>query len=81
MTVAQLYYGAYKNHWGELRVAQLENQIRNYVVLPYDYLICREWAQIRHECELQGSSMEHGDIWIAACARYHDCAVATLPPG
>lgn len=46
MSVAQLYYGAYKAGWGLERITQLENQIKNYVVLPYDYLICQEWAQI-----------------------------------
>ena len=37
MTVAELYYGAYKARWGTNRIVQLENHLRNYVVVPYDY--------------------------------------------
>lgn len=77
MTVAQLYYGAYKNDWGPNRIARLENQIKNYVILPYDYLVCQQWARIRRECELKGYTIEASDAWIAACALRHDCALAT----
>jgi len=77
VTVGQLYYGAYKDGWGETRITRLENQIKNYVVLPWDYLICQQWARIRSECEIKGHSMEDSDIWIAACARHYDCALAT----
>jgi len=77
MTVGQLYYGAYKDRWGESKIARLENEMRNYVVLPYDHLLCREWAQIRAECSFKGLSIEQSDAWIAACARYYGCAIAT----
>jgi len=77
VTVAQLYYGAYKANWGVSRIAQLENHIKNYVILPYDYLICRKWAQIRSHCETKGYRIESSDAWIAACTLHHDCALAT----
>ena len=77
MTVAELYYGAYKDGWGANRITQLENTIKNYVVLPYDYLVCQDWANIRRQREVKGLSMSHADIWIAACALRHDCALAT----
>jgi predicted nucleic acid-binding protein len=77
MTVAQLYYGAYKANWGQSRITHLENQLKNYVILPYDYLVCQYWAQVRKECESHGHSIEHADNWIAACALRYDCALAT----
>ncbi len=77
MTVGQLYYGAYKANWGEARMIRLENQIKNYVVLPWDYSVCKEYASIRSEIETKRYSMEVADIWIAACARNYDCALAT----
>jgi len=77
MTVAELYYGAYKNNWGLTKITELENSIKNYVVLPYDYEVCQKWANIRKELEEKGLSISHADLWIAACAIRHDCALAT----
>lgn len=77
MTVAQLYYGAYKRDWGPNRIARLENAMKNYVVLPYDRLVCQQWARIRKQCEDAGHPIETLDAWIAACALQHDCALAT----
>lgn len=77
MTVAELYYGARKNNWSQPKIIQLENTIKNYVVLPYDYLVCQEWARIRTTVESKGFPMSHSDLWIAACALRYDCALAT----
>ena len=77
MTVAELYYGAYKDGWGANRITRLENTIKNYVVLPYDYFVCQEWALIKTELEQKGESISLADLWIAACARHNGCAVAT----
>lgn len=77
MTVAQMYYGAYKAGWSTKRQQQLEHHLKNYVVLPYDYELCLEWASMRCEMEKAGQSVEHSDLWIAACALRHDCALAT----
>lgn len=77
MSVAEAYYGAYKNDWGTHRIAQLENAIKGYVILPYDYLVCQHWANIRRQKELKGLTMSHSDIWVAACARRHNLPLAT----
>ena len=77
MTVAQLYYGAFKANWGINKRTKLENHLKNYVVLPYDYQLCLKWAEVRSECESKGFSIEHGDCWIAASALRHDCSLAT----
>jgi len=77
MTVAELYFGAYKNSWGANRILQLENAIKSYVLLPYDYTLCQHWARIRTHCENVGRMIEHPDIWIAASALLYDCALLT----
>ena len=77
MSVAELYFGAYKAGWGDRRVARLENSLKNYVVLPYDYEVARLWGWIRAEHQRQGHDISDGDCWIAATAIRHDCALAT----
>jgi tRNA(fMet)-specific endonuclease VapC len=78
MTVAQLYYGAYKDKWGSNKIASLENQLKNYVVLPYDYLTCQMWAMIKRQCETDFNIViEVGDCWIAASALRYNCPLAT----
>lgn len=77
MSVAQLFYGAYHADWGISRLSKLENHLKNYVVLPYDYNVCLKWAEIRKGLENDGKSIEQGDCWIAASALKYDCALAT----
>ncbi len=77
MTVAQLYYGAYKAMWGNQRIFKLENHLKNYVVLPYDHLVCLKWAEIKCKCDKMGFTIEYADCWIAACAIRHECSLAT----
>ena len=76
MTVAQLFYGAYHAGWGNNRLTRLENHLKNYVVLPYDYEVCLKWAMVKRDSEGR-HTIEHSDCWIAACALRHDCALAT----
>jgi predicted nucleic acid-binding protein len=77
MTVAELYYGAYKAGWGTNQVARLENHLRNYTVVPYDYQVCQQWARVRADRERMGHQISVADAWHAACALTHDCALAT----
>lgn len=77
MTVAQLFYGARHANWGSNKRTTLENHLKNYVVLPYDYELTLKWASMRNDCEKNGYPIEHGDCWIAATALRHDCALAT----
>lgn len=77
VTVGELFYGAYKKAWGLNKRTALENTLKNYVILPYDYDLCLCWAQLRSDNEGNGHCMGHGDCWIAATALRHDCALAT----
>jgi tRNA(fMet)-specific endonuclease VapC len=78
ITVAELYYWAFYRSWGTARIAQLEARIKNYVVLPYDYSLCQQWAATRAECEKNGHPIgDDNDCWIASTALVYDCALAT----
>ena len=75
--VAELHYWAYKQSWGENRITDLENRIKMYVVLPYDYSLCQRWAGVKSGCEARGFKIDQHDCWIAATALKYDCALAT----
>ena len=77
MTVSELYFGAYNANWGDRRIALLENHLKNYVVVPYDYLGCQRCARLRADRQRAGHRIGLADAWIAACALIHDCALAT----
>jgi tRNA(fMet)-specific endonuclease VapC len=77
MSVAELYYGAYKDNWGVGKITTLENAIKNFVILHYDYLVCQHWGDIRKQKEFKGLAMSQSDLWIAAVARRHNCPLAT----
>ena len=55
MTVAELYFWAYNNSWGQSRITELENKIKNYVVLPYDVIVCMRWAEVRNQRDKDGA--------------------------
>jgi len=77
ITVAELYYWAYSRSWGQSRITEMESKIKNYLVLPYDYMLCQCWAQIYQQCEAKGFTIPKIDCWIAATAKLYECALAT----
>jgi tRNA(fMet)-specific endonuclease VapC len=77
ITVAELYHWAYKRNWGQNKITELENKIKNYVVLPYDYSLCQQWARTYTDCENNHFLIDDHDCWIASTALFYDCALAT----
>lgn len=77
MTVAELFQWAILRQWGDRRVAQLEQYLSNYVIIPVDQLLCREWAQIRADQQSAGRVISPQDAWIAATAIRYDLSLVT----
>ncbi|MCE2462496.1 MAG: PIN domain-containing protein [Dehalococcoidia bacterium] len=77
MSVAELYYGAYIDGWGAARIVRLENSLKSYAILQYDYLTCQLWGQVKAQRQAHGHEIGHADAWIAATALRHNCALAT----
>ena len=71
VTVAEMHYGAEKNGWGEKRRLQLEEHLKNFVVLPYNNEIAKVYARIVVERERIGRPIDWPDAWIAATALWH----------
>ncbi|RME46789.1 MAG: type II toxin-antitoxin system VapC family toxin [Chloroflexi bacterium] len=77
MTVAELYQWAYGRSWGDKRIRRLEEQLRAYLVIPYDNELCRHWARICVERQRAGRPISVQDAWIAATAVRHGCPLVT----
>jgi len=77
VTVAEMYYGAERNGWGEKRRQQLEELLKNFVVLPYNNEIARIYARIVVERERKGHPISWPDAWIAATAIWHRTPLVT----
>jgi tRNA(fMet)-specific endonuclease VapC len=77
ITVAELYHWAYKRTWGQPRITELENRLKNYLIFPYEYSLCQNWAKTYTDCENRGYSISEHDCWIASTALLYDCALVT----
>lgn len=77
ITVGEMYYGAEKANWGEKKRRQLEMQLRNFVVIPYDHEIARCYGRVTAERTRNGKTISLNDAWIAACAVRHGIPLVT----
>jgi predicted nucleic acid-binding protein len=77
VTVGELYYGAEKGNWGQKKRLQLETAIKNYVVIPYDHEIAKQYGKVVAERQRLGRPISFNDAWIAACALRHDTPLVT----
>ena len=77
MTVAELFQWAILRQWGDRRLAQLEQYLSNYLIIPVDQPLCREWARIRANRQSVGRPISPQDAWIAATALRHDLPFVT----
>jgi tRNA(fMet)-specific endonuclease VapC len=50
----------------------MEQELRKYLILPYDIKTCRLWGEIRAKCSKSGQPISPQDAWIAATARQGD---------
>lgn len=76
-SVAEIYKGAYKAGWGATRLRRLEEHLRNFVVVPFDFELCRICGELMAAGERAGRRMHEFDAWIAATAVRHGLPLAT----
>ena len=77
MTVAELFQWAILRQWGDRRLSQLEQYLSNYLAIPVDQPLCREWAKVRSDRQSAGRPISSQDAWIAATALRHDLPLVT----
>jgi tRNA(fMet)-specific endonuclease VapC len=66
---AELWHGAQKYGNRERRLRALETLFAPFASLPFDDAAARQYAEIRHQLELQGRVIGPNDLKIAAIAR------------
>jgi predicted nucleic acid-binding protein len=78
MTLAELHYGTFKNHWGDQRRTQLLGYVnREYILFPFNRALCLRWAEIRDSTRRVGRQIKVADSWIAATAMLYGIPLVT----
>ncbi|MGH2515094.1 MAG: type II toxin-antitoxin system VapC family toxin [Ktedonobacterales bacterium] len=77
MTVAELFQWVAVRKWGPRRIAQLDQVLASYLIVPVDVEMCRIWGTLRAEQQSAGRSIAPQDAWIAATALRHSLALVT----
>jgi predicted nucleic acid-binding protein len=80
MTVAELFQWAAIRKWGAHRTQQLEVNLQNYTVLPFNIVLCRLWGEVRAERRAAGRPISPQDAWIAATALQYSLPLVTHNP-
>jgi len=77
VSIAELFKWTLKRRWGPKKVAELENALRRYVIIPYDRELAWAWARVVSSCEDAGRPIAPSDAWIASAALRHDLPLLT----
>jgi predicted nucleic acid-binding protein len=78
VTVAELKRGAIAARWSDRRVQEIDERLKDYVVLTLDRSVAESWAQMRVRCDRLGRRKNDNDLWIAATAKRYGLPLATL---
>jgi len=78
---AELWHGAQKYGNRGRRLSALDSLFAPFRSLPFDDAAAREYADIRHRLEVQGSVIGPNDLKIAAIARSHGITLVSADPG
>lgn len=77
ITLAQALYGAYKDNWSPVNLESLNMYLADYTLLPFEPGLCSRFAELKCQVEKKGYVISDSDCWIAACALYYNCILAT----
>ena len=76
-SVAELWSWAEENEWGERQRAGLEDFLRKFLVIPYDFELAKVWARVNAQCKKKGRRLEAGDARILATAVHRGIPLIT----
>jgi toxin FitB len=79
ITIGEIFAGWKKKSVGEKRRAETEERMKVALVLPFNQMVCKQYAEICSLKTATGSdrNMEQNDKWIAACALAYGLPLVT----
>jgi predicted nucleic acid-binding protein len=80
MTVAELERWALGRDWSPARRASLERFLERFTLLPFDWPLCRRWAEAVDGARRRGRPFQTADAWVAATALHLDIPLVTHNP-
>jgi predicted nucleic acid-binding protein len=76
-TVAELRLWMIVRKWADPRRKAFEDNLKQFVVLPFDSTMADHWAEITAHRRGIGKPIDCGDAWIAAAAIRHGATLLT----
>jgi len=76
-SVAELWAWAEERQWADRQRQGLDDFLRRFLVIPYDYELAQVWARVVALCKSRGRRLEAGDAWIAATAVHRKIPLLT----
>jgi predicted nucleic acid-binding protein len=76
-SVAELWFLARKNAWGNRRQENLRKFLGKFLVLPADAELAEAWADVTAASENLGQRLETADAWIVATAFHYELPLVT----
>jgi predicted nucleic acid-binding protein len=77
ISVGEIFLWAESANWGQRRRNEMEEKLRNYIIVRYDHEIARTYARIAAQRKRRGRPISLRDAWIAACAVRHAVPLVT----
>jgi tRNA(fMet)-specific endonuclease VapC len=67
-SVAELLAWAEDKNWGEKQRTGLHTFLRQFLIVPYNFVLAQVRARVSTHCKKHGRRLEAGDAWILATA-------------
>jgi tRNA(fMet)-specific endonuclease VapC len=74
---AELLLGAYKSKTPQKTLEKLEQFLEPFEVVPFDEIVCYEYAAIRKQTEEEGKVVGPNDLLIASITKFHEGTLVT----
>lgn len=76
-TLEELWYGAYSKGWGDKRIQEVADHLKEYEVFWADDELVEICARLRSEGKSAGHPLMQADAWIAATAIRLKCPLVS----
>lgn len=68
VTVGEVLFGAVRRDWGQRRIQDLQQKLRESKLLDFDFEVGMEYAVLKSRLRAEGRILADHDLWISAFA-------------